>query len=286
MRPETTWLDLDQELKLWADAGLRAVFWLRDDDAVAVTPALLRLETLARQFEIDVGLAVIPAQLGLELTSQLTSGTSPFQVMCHGWVHANHGKVGAPAEFGPERSLARMSADLEQARAVLVRTFGQVAPYFVPPFGQITAPLSAALPQLGFGGLSNQNSRLLARFARLAADTPRLPRNPMPREAWPARLDAHVDPIDWRRGTARDETAILSPLVGELRLRRKGYKATGAPIGLLGHHLVHDEAIWSVLARLIEHLRRHAGAVFPSIAALMDTYRFAVSAQLERGLAA
>jgi len=61
------------------------------------------------------------------------------------------------------------------------------------------------------------------------------------------RFDAHIDPIDWRgsRSAVSKET-IVNELINLLK--------TNAPIGLMTHHLVHDEAIWSLCSDLVTHL--------------------------------
>ena len=42
-----TWTELDDELNRWAEAGIVADFWWRDDDAEAPGPELDRLLALA-----------------------------------------------------------------------------------------------------------------------------------------------------------------------------------------------------------------------------------------------
>lgn len=277
MTKSFAWRDLDDELSRWNDEGREAVMWLRDDDAVTVTPALDRLETLARRYQIEAAIATIPAFTDAALVARFrSSGSSApaFVAMCHGWRHDNHARPEAPAEFGPDRRPLDIEADLKLARAAFERTLGISNPYFVPPFGQIAPPVRSALVQLGFSGLSNQNGRHLARLARLAARTEWLPPCPAPQPVWPSTLDAHVDPVDWSRKTARADEHSIAALIGELRLRRKGYKPVSAPIGLLGHHLVHDEAIWSSLERLVSRLRQATAVRFPPITGLMEAHRF------------
>ncbi|MFX9123728.1 hypothetical protein ABTN41_19840, partial [Acinetobacter baumannii] len=69
---------------------------------------------------------------------------------------------------------------------------------------------------------------------------------------------------------------IAETLVGELRLRRKGYVDRTAPVGLLLHHLIHDAAIWSVVDELLAVVRAHPAALFPKLAALMPAKQQAV----------
>lgn len=265
---------LRAELRQWADRGLTAVFWLRDDDAVTITPALERLEVLARRHDISVGLAIVPGRLQADLIARLMSPASPFFPMCHGWVHTNHAAPTRPAELAGPRPLEAIRADLAQARAVMAQALAVPAPFVVPPFGQIARSIAAELGALGFAGLSNQNSRPLDHLVRLHAKYESLPPNPLGRPMWPARLDAHIDPIDWWRQTAREHSAVCERLLGELRLRRKGYKPADSPIGLLAHHLVHDEAIWDSLDQLITLLKAAPSAVFPPVRDLAARHAF------------
>jgi hypothetical protein len=261
------WEPVRQELSRWRARGLTARFWLRDDDACEITPQLERLAALARRYNFKIGLAVIPSKLTDALVSYLAAGDARFLPMCHGWSHTNHGTVEKPGEFGPDRPFAEVEADCRRGYERFVACFGSRPAVFVPPFGCITKDVEACLGEVGFAGLSNGPTLALARLARLHAKLEALPPNPF----WslPARpLDTHVDPIDWRRKTAHPPERISVELVGELRLRRKGYIPPSNPIGLLTHHLVHDEAIWSVCDELLDVLQDEPAATFPDLAEL------------------
>jgi hypothetical protein len=256
------WPSVRLELDRWAAEGLRAQFWVRDDDACAVTPPLERLAELAKRHGIRIGLAAIPAELTHGLAAYLADGASPFWPMCHGWSHTNHGSAVRPAEFGPERPYAELKADAARARQAYARHFGSAPAVFVPPFGRITHELARSLHSLGFAMHSNGPTLFEARLARLHARTAWLPAVPWkPRRS--RRLDVHIDPINWRAKTAHSLDVIERQLVGELRVRRKRYMAAETPIGLLTHHLVHDEPIWSVCDALLGMLRGNAAVAFP-----------------------
>jgi peptidoglycan/xylan/chitin deacetylase (PgdA/CDA1 family) len=265
------WRSVRLELDRWTAEGLTAQFWIRDDDACAVTPQLERLAGLARRQRVRIGLAVIPAGLTAGLATYLKRGDAPFWPMCHGWSHTNHGRATRPAEFGPERPHAELTADLARARDAFARSLGPEPPVFVPPFGQITDEAARALQSLGFAFLSNGPTLFEARLARLHARTallPALPWRPRPSR----RLDVHIDPIDWRAKTAHSRDAIERKLVGELRIRRKRYMAPETPIGVLTHHLVHDGAIWDACEELLAMLRGSAAAAFPDPRQLSSTF--------------
>lgn len=281
--PQAGFPELHEELARWTDAGLTAVFWLRDDDAVSVTPQLQVLSTIARRYEIDVGLAVIPGALTPELAAWLAEWRPRVLPMCHGWQHTNHGTAERPGEFGTGRSPEDARRELTSAAQVAsarLRSAGAFPErlYFVPPFGQIAPAFERALASLGYDGISNQPGRAERRHARLHAKFDWLPRNPAGKPLHHPRLEAHIDPIDWQRGTAKPANAVVSQLLGELRLRRKGFKPSAAPIGILCHHLVHDDAIWSMLEIIVSALRGAPATTFPSITSLAERYAFPRSA--------
>src|SRR5690348_870924 len=55
-----SWEDVSHELDCWATRGLKARFWVRDDDACEMSTPLARLHELAMRHDITVGLAIIP----------------------------------------------------------------------------------------------------------------------------------------------------------------------------------------------------------------------------------
>jgi hypothetical protein len=64
-----------------------------------------------------------------------------------------------------------------------------------------------------------------------------------------------VDPIDWH-GTRSlaDSAEIVTHLAAAVERRVAGAADRDEPIGFLTHHLVHDDAIWSLCERLIAQL--------------------------------
>ncbi len=104
--------DLGRALDSFADQGRTAAFWWRDDDAVRPTPALTRLLDLSDAFEIEVGVAVIPAAAEASLGDALAARPRAI-VLQHGYAHKNHGAKGAPAvELGGARPLAQILEEL------------------------------------------------------------------------------------------------------------------------------------------------------------------------------
>ena len=91
--PDSTWLPLAAELDRWSEAGRQIRLWLRDDDAVAPTPALDRLWLLGERFALPVLLAVIPMQAEPALAEALHD--RPSLLACqHGCRHVNHAPAG------------------------------------------------------------------------------------------------------------------------------------------------------------------------------------------------
>lgn len=215
------------------EAGIRVPLWWRDDDAVAATPALDRLLRLAEAHAAPLLVAAIPARVEPSLAHRL-AGASAVSLAVHGLAHENHAPHGhKPAEFGEHRSLPALVADAAAA-LVLARERlppERLLPVFVPPWNRLSAALAAALPGLGYAGLSAAPGAPVAGLVR---------------------ADAGLDPIDWR-GTRslRDPAAVIGVLIAHVEA------GSGRPLGLLTHHLAHDEAVWDFLGALLPALLRH-----------------------------
>jgi len=221
----------------FAAAGTPARFWLRDDDAVEPTAALDHLLTLGAAYGVPLTLAVIPQYTGPALVARLNG--LAVEVAPHGWSHINHATPDAKScELGPERPAALVLNELAAGLARLRRLHGtRAVPVLVPPWNRIDPALIPALPGLGFRGLSV--------FGAEKGTPP------------PARLNVHVDLIDWHgtRG-GRDPAALVANLVTRLAVARQ----TGAPVGYMTHHLVHDRAAWDFTERLFAITATHPGA--------------------------
>ncbi len=230
------WNELLEELDRWAAAGRTATFWWRDDDATDATPALERLRQTAA--DIPVALAVVPATASPALAN-VVRGLSEWCAVQHGWRHTNHARSGEKkAEFGSDRTVPAMLADLEEGRGRMSVLFGdRFLPVLVPPWNRIDTPLVERLAGSGYRGLSTFGDRSVARQDLVCRD-------------------CHVDPIDWRgdRAFVGTETALAN-LIADLRHRRHGN--ADRPTGLLTHHLVMDEASWAFCVSLRERTALH-----------------------------
>ncbi|MFN6977383.1 MAG: polysaccharide deacetylase, partial [Gemmobacter sp.] len=152
--------------------------------------------------------------------------------MVHGWTHANHEPPGARrAEFGAARPPAVALADAARGLGRMQALFGpRLLPVLVPPWNRIAPAVAAGLAACGFAGLSA--------VPKAAAGVEGL-----------ARLDIHIDPIDWHGTRSALPAARLAlPLAALLAARRAA--ADVAPLGLLTHHRDHDPAIWAATDRL------------------------------------
>lgn len=224
------WTPLEAELRLWRSTGLALPVWWRDDDAVAATPALERLTALAQGAGMRVHVAVIPALMQPSLTAALEDAVP----LVHGWRHISHAPAGAKnAEFGQPRAAAQ--AELEAALARMRTQFGaQLLPMFVPPWNRIADDLLPLLEPLGYGAVSCFGARAAGR---------------------PVRINTHIDPIFWRghRGLV-DTDLLVDGICDTLRARREGRADPTEPLGLLTHHLVHTEEVWTFSADIMRVL--------------------------------
>jgi peptidoglycan/xylan/chitin deacetylase (PgdA/CDA1 family) len=242
--PSAGWGDLREELGQWLDGGRHADLWWRDDDAVAPSEALRRLVALARHGDCPLALAVVPAAAEDELAS-LVEG-APIAVLQHGYSHRNYAPAPAKkAELWAGRDRAVVAAELALGRQRLAALFGvRSLAVMVPPWNRYERALLPVLGGLGFIGLSAFGPR-----AAPYAATEIL------------QVNVHVDLIDWHGGRGfAGEAPVLGALVDHLRRRRLEGVEGGETTGILTHHGVHDEAAWSFLARLLDHLAGHPAA--------------------------
>jgi hypothetical protein len=247
------WTALDRELDLWLAADRRATLWWRDDDACGDTPALQRLLSIARAYDVPVALAAIPANC----TSTLTGAIAAFSqatIVQHGYAHANHAPPGERgAELGNHRSLAERLEELATGRRSLEQLFGaRFSAVLVPPWNRIDANSLPALPSVGIHGVSCYGARAKAQP-----------------HAGVVQVNTHVDPIAWRRDRAFiGEGSALSRLVDHLRARRLAEVDASEPTGILTHHLVFPDAAWDFLDAVFARTRRHAAAAWLDVHAL------------------
>ena len=249
MTAEEAWSALALELTRWREAGRAPRFWLRDDDAVEPTAALDRLVGLTRAHVVPLALAVIPAHTGAPLARFLSRETH-VAVVVHGWSHENHAPHGAKKqELGAHRAADMVCAELAAGLARLADLHGQMAlPVLVPPWNRVDAALIPHLAPLGFAGLSVFGKPFAA---------------PLP------VVNSTVDIIDWHatRG-CRDHAALVGDILAQLRAAFAGPDTS--TVGVLTHHLVHDDKAWAFLERLFAITAAGGGANWLSLRQLVE----------------
>ncbi|MEP3280055.1 MAG: polysaccharide deacetylase family protein [Stappiaceae bacterium] len=235
-------------LDLRAEQNKPIAFWWRDDDATRPTPALERLIGLSETHGLPLALAVIPKQASGALVDRIRQAPT-LTVLQHGFAHKNHSdrtKGHGASEFGEERSLEDSLRDLKKGRSRMHGLFAERAiPVFVPPWNRMGGDFTQSLSEVGFKGYSA--------FGQLSGDD----------EAHRGHLDVHWDPITWKGGARFCGTEKAWKKLAEELERRTD--RDNAPLGLVTHHLAHDEDVWSYLNELLRTLAGHPGAVFPPI---------------------
>jgi len=266
------WDKARRELDRWADAGLTAKCWVRDDDAIETSESLERLSNFANDYSIRIGLAVIPGNIRPSLTHFLDINTKQFYPMCHGWKHVNHGRGTKPGEFGPDRSFSNMINEARAALSLFSQRFITAKAIFVPPYNRITPAVINALPNIGFFGVSLMPSYLERKTLQFGPPLAWTNLIRIPGFSRVPRIDAHLDMIDWKTNTARETAVIVDDLVRHLRGRRLGLLPTNTPIGLLTHHLVHNDGIWRSCNEALQVLRSHKAVEFIDVGKWADDY--------------
>lgn len=200
-------------------ARRKPVFWLRDDDAVTVTPALQRLLSIKNQ--VPLALAVIPDLAEPDLFDRIGDAA----VLQHGCDHRNRAAPGEKkTEFPANEGISAALDRLRLAHERLVSMGGsKVLPVVAPPWNRMRRELAAALPRIGIRGFSSYGAG----------------------ESLPAvtQVNTHVDIVAWRDGKRfiGDEEAARLAMT---------FALGEEPLGWLTHHAVHDAAAWRFLERL------------------------------------
>lgn len=230
------WAPLRDALARCRDGGVAVPMWWRDDDAVAMTPALAQLTDVSRRCGLPVHLAIIPAHVGHSLPNAMDP--DHLVPVVHGWAHQDHSQAGEKKnEFQSARDAA--VADSQAAIDKMSELFGtRLRRMFVPPWNRINAEVTQALAGQGYHCLSTYGARPKARIAGLDV------------------INTHLDPI-WWKGT-RDliaPEALIAEAAAHLNARAQGNEDAGEPFGLLTHHLVHTPAIWSFAEAFLNEMQ-------------------------------
>ncbi|PYE26535.1 polysaccharide deacetylase [Rhizobium sp. PP-CC-3A-592] len=239
--------DITTVLDRFREAGQVARFWLRDDDASEPTPALDRLLELTEAHDVPLTLAVIPQPTGEALAERLARARH-VSVTVHGWRHADHAaETSKKRELGADRPVDVILGELSAGFTKLAALHGdRFQPVLVPPWNRIDPGLLPRLSGLGFRALSVYGPEKPAAL-------------PM--------INTHVDVMDWHgtRG-CRDRDALRREIVARLTVCLE----RGGSIGLLTHHLVHDEAVWAFLGDLFDAAAAHPACRWVGLAELVE----------------
>jgi peptidoglycan/xylan/chitin deacetylase (PgdA/CDA1 family) len=252
------WRALEDELDRWASEGRAASFWWRDDDAVAATPALERLIGLHRASAAPLALAIIPALAQPGLADRLSNEPN-IAALQHGYLHHNHASPDEKkSEFPNKRSINERLADLQAGLECLqnLLTQDQFLPIFVPPWNRLATDILSDMPRLGYVAVSTFQAR-----SRYWA-TPAL-----------AVLNTHIDPIDWHgnNNAAAVERSLAAACL-HLRAMRAGEQHL-QPLGLLTHHLRHDETIWAFIDLFLSRTAAHPAVRWLDVSAALEIGR-------------
>ena len=231
------WHSLRQTLDRCADEGRTITFWLRDDDAVAPSEALDRLCRLTDEHGVPLLLAIIPKHAGAPLRDYLAAHghVSPAQ---HGFNHRNYA---APAEraqeLGLHRPLSDVLVDLSTGRASLKNLFAEsLLDVLVPPWNRIDDRVVEALPSLGFNAVSRFGIGDPASQTALTF------------------VNSHIDIMNWKNGR---KGRAAADLIHKIKAHIHCSGVLDHPIGILAHHLAHDETAWRFLTELFQLSRDH-----------------------------
>lgn len=241
---------LRRRLDALAETGRTVSLWWRDDDAARARPPLDRLIALSDRLAVPLALAVIPEPAERSLAKRLSRpDAARVAVLQHGWSHTNHEPAGArAAELGAARPIEAILAELAAGRAKLAGLFGdRFLPVLTPPWNRIDPAVATRRGEVGLPGLST--------FTSLEQDG--------------HRLDAHLDPIVWKstRSYMGDERMLM--LFDEEVASRTG-AAADVPIGILSHHLAHDEPVWTFLETFLAATAAHPAVRWPVPTDLFD----------------
>ena len=228
-------LALGSELRLWARAGRAPVLWWRDDDARGPTGPLERLLSLARRRRAPLTLAAIAGPHLTDLVRRIEREPG-VEIAIHGFKHVNRQPEGRGfGEIVESDGVDWIGAEL-RATVMAFHRAGASPTLFVPPWNNLQPRLIEALHDSPVRAVSgfDQSGGVVSGVAR---------------------LDAHLDVLRWKDGARfRGTWKFLSRMRRLLKQRRLAGR-WDEPIGLLTHHLDHDQPTWLFLEQFL--------AVFP-----------------------
>lgn len=226
-------LRLNHELAIWRRAWQAPILWWRDDDCREPTWQLDRL--LHVRGDLPITLAVIPDGDLAALAKRLETADG-VMIAQHGVDHENKLPPGGlRSEFAADTPQEMINAEVAAGRARLSAA-GLDPLLFVPPWNEPSDRLIQAVKVAGYGAYS---------IGKRGDERDGLD-----------HVGAQVDILRWKgKPRFRGRRRIFDALRYELEVRRR----TGAfdkPIGILTHHLVHDEEAWAFLLWFAQFAQR------------------------------
>ncbi|WP_370200579.1 polysaccharide deacetylase family protein [Roseibium sp.] len=240
--------ELTDHLDWFAERGRKVRFWWRDDDAIEPTPALERMLSLANTHTVDLAFAVIPKMATKALAERFADEPHAL-VLQHGWQHKNFQRKDLgekAAELGSRRDPDQLMAELKAGHDRHLELFGdKFVKAMVPPWNRIDPEISRRLPGIGLSGLSTFTWHNFPRAHQ---------------------LQSHIDILKWKK-QVRFIGWESARLRFDLQLTRRRNTGT-EPVGLLTHHLVHDDGCFEFLEIFLEIAAHHEGAEWPDVKSL------------------
>lgn len=228
-------LVLGSELALWAKAGHAPVLWWRDDDARTPTGALERLVSLSRRHDAPLTLAAI-ASPDLPTLVRRLDNEPGVELAVHGFTHVNRQPAGQGfGEIIDSDDIDWVRAQLRATVAAFHRA-GAAPTLFVPPWNNLKPQLLEVLPGSSLAAVSG--------FDHASGKSNGV-----------TRLDAHLDVLRWKGGGRFRGTWKFLVRMQRLLKQRRTAGQWDEPIGLLTHHLDHDQATWLFLEKFLAAFR-------------------------------
>ena len=228
-------LALGAELALWAKAGRAPVLWWRDDDAREPTEALERLLELSRRHDAPLTIAAI-AGPNLATLVRRCEAEPGVEIAVHGFKHVNRQPEGRGfGEIVEDDSVDWVRAQL-RATVMQFHRAGAVPTLFVPPWNNLRPQLIAAL--------SDTPIRAVSGFDQGVSESGGV-----------SRLDTHLDVLRWKGGGRFRGAWRFLARMRKLLVHRRMAGQWGQPIGVLTHHLDHDQAAWRFLDTFLATFR-------------------------------
>lgn len=227
-------LRLNAELAAWRRAGQPVLLWWRDDDATDIGPRLERLLALSERHAAPLALAVVPDRLSPDLPPAVNAHAG-VSVLQHGLDHRSWRDQGLPpGQFHDDETSAEIAAAVAQRQPRLA-AFARSRPVYVPPWNAIHPRLPMALATLdmklsAFDGLGDRQ-----------------------------RVDTHLDLMRWGERPRFRGAGRLMNRTARLLSERRRQGLWDRPVGLLTHHLDHDEAAWRFLDGFLRRLNTATG---------------------------